>query len=332
MRRVVLFCALAACARGESKPAAPTPIAVAPASAPPIVSAAPEASAPAVATFTTNADQACSESERVGPASREDFAWAKRVASLFEKNVARKKLVCIFGTATGKNGDFVTIAPRHASFTAAQALGRYSDYYFESIEVTYAPAERPLLTSAEKVLGPAKSGPRVHFDSPRTSIMYVILADERSVRAIATLDDTDPKRIAKLLLDVEDLRGWSPPELRCWDGAHISVFAASDRLPAGRWVIDANDVATGTRVAQFTCVVPEDSLDRATCTPPGDKPPGATVDSMSSGFDLRVPGLTTHLAFVFTRDGAQVARHEVRPRYSSVGTCTSALDWVKLEK
>jgi hypothetical protein len=305
---------------------------VAPASAPPIVSAAPEAAAPAVAAFTTNADQACNEAERVGPTSREDFAWAKRVTSLFEKNVARKKLVCIFGKAIGKSADFVTIAPHHASFTAAQALGKYFDYYSESIEVTYAPAERPLLTSAEKVLGPAKSATRIHFDSPRTSIMYVILADQRSIRAIATLDDADTKRISKLLLDVEDLRGWSPPELRCWDGAHIGVFAASDRLPMGRWVIDANDVATGTHVAQFTCIVPEDSLDRATCTPPGDKPPGATVDSMSSGFDLRLPGQVAHLAFVFTRDGAEVARREVKPRYSTVGTCTSALDWVKLEK
>jgi len=321
--RVLLSC-LAACSHVEPKPPSPSPIAVASVSATPIASTEPEAGAPIVETFITSAHLACTEGEHVGPASREDFAWAKRVTDLFEKGLPRKKLVCMFGTATGPNADFVTIAPHHKSFTAASALGKYFDHYEESIEVTYAPGETPLLANAEKVFGPAKSVVRHHFDSPRSSIMYVLLTNDRSIRAIATLDD-DPKRIAKLHLDVSDLRGWTPPEIGCWDGAQIGVGAARDRLPKGRWVIDANDKATGATIAEFTCDVPEDSLDRASCTPPT-----ATVDSLSSGFHLRIAGHATHIELLFTRDGTRVARREVKPSYSSVGSCTSALDWASL--
>lgn len=326
--------AAAPTATASLAPVAPTasvPVVPAASSTPPAPS-----SANGGASFTTNASKACKKSERVGPSSREDLSWAKRVTDLMSKGIDRKKLVCMFGDATGTNGDFITIAPHHPSFSEGLALGKYDDHPEESIEVTYADEQTPHLASVERVFGPSKKLPRHHFDGDVVHIFYILLTNDRSIRAMATLAD-DRVHVTKIHLDLSDLRGWTPPTIRCWDGAHLTVFPPADRFAKGTWTVEASDALSGARVASFTCTVPDDSLDRGRCAPPGEEPPGAILGSMAKSIDLHIPGQTPHLALTLLRDGALVARREATPRYSTMpavntptGTCTSALDFIQL--
>jgi hypothetical protein len=348
IRSALASALLAGCTRGEpARPAfiiqrSPTAIVIPPtgaptASAPPAPSAlrAPS-SANGGAPFTTRASTACAASEHVGPSSREDLTWAKRVTDLMGKGIDRKRLVCMFGRATGANGDFIAITPHHPSFRVGLALGKHFDHPEESIEVTYVDAEMPQLASVERVFGPSKRTLGHHPEMPREHVFDILDTNDRSIRAIATLAD-DNRHVAKPHLDVSDLRGWTPPPIRCWDGAHVSVFPPADRHAAGAWTIEATDATSGAPIASFTCNVPEDSLDRGLCAPPGEQPPGAILGSMAKAIDLHLPGQTARIAITLSRDGALVARREVKPRYSTTpaentptGTCTSALDFITL--
>jgi hypothetical protein len=151
------------------------------------------------------------------------------------------------------------------------------------------------------------------------------------VRALLTLDKDDPSRVAQLRLDVSDLRGWKPKPIRCWDGAHVSVYPPSgDRFAKGTWTFDAG-------VATFTCTVPDDILDVGTCTPAGDKPPGAEQASMATGIKLHLPGQPAKIVLAIAHDGAPVAQKQLTPAYrtgpaanTETGTCTTALETVTL--
>ena len=313
--------ALVACTRAEPTPPSPRPT---PRPTPPPTPAPPQVVAP------------CTEAEHVAPKNREDVAWTKRITDEMAKGITRKRLVCLFGAPATPKGDFVVDPPRSPAFSSAIASAGADDHPEESIEVEYADRSSPLVKSLERVLGPSKDTARIHYDSPHVRIIYLPAPKEVSVRALLTLDPADLTRVAELRLDVSDLRGWDPPEIRCWDGAQLRISAATDRLPKGAWTFAVTDATTKQQVAGFACNVPADILDIGTCTPRGDKPPGAVMGSMATSIELNIPGRHRVVTLAISRDGARFAERRIDLKYSTgpaqtpSGTCTTASEWIRL--
>jgi hypothetical protein len=303
----LLLLACVACTRAEPTPPSPPP---------------PPRPTPVPAPIA----EPCAAREHVLPKGREDVAWTRRVADEMAKGITRKRLVCLFGTPAKPNGDFVEVTPRSPVFSSAIASAS-TDHPEESIEVRYAAGSRPQVASLERVLGASKDTVRIHFDSPHVRIIHLPAPEDVSIRALLTLDKDDRARVSELRLDVSDLRGWDPPEIRCWDGAHLRLSAATDRLPHGKWTFVVS--AATKPIAQFECNVPADILDIGTCTPRGDKPPGAVMGSMATSIELNLPGFPPAVDLTITRDGAPVARHHVELKYSR-GVCKTASEWIRL--
>lgn len=278
-----------------------------------------------------SAPPACSEKEHLAPASREDVSWAKRLADAMTKGAPRKKLVCMIGAAGAPNGDFLEIQPRSLAFASAEALATADDHPEEAIEVRFAKGATPLVASVERAVGRSKGSPRIHFDAPQVRIAYLAAPKDVSVRALLTLDKDDATRVAQLRVDVSDLRGWKPKPIKCWDGAHVSVYPPSgDRFPPGTWTFEAVDAASRAPIAKMSCAVPADVLDVGSCTPAGEQPPAATLASMATAIRLHLPGQTPRIAVTIAHDGAPVATKELVPRYTTSGACTSALETITL--
>ena len=306
--RWLLLLACVACTRAEPTPAPPQPRPTpSPIPTPPV--AGP-----------------CAPRDHVLPKDRDDVAWTKRVTDEMVKGITRKRLVCLFGTPAKPNGDFVEVTPRSPAFSSAIASATAA-HPEESIEVRYAAGSRPLVASLERVLGASKDTARIHFDSPHVRIIYLPAPEDVAVRALLTLDPDDHARVAELRLDVSDLRGWDPPEIRCWDGASVRLSTATDRMPPGAWTFEVS-AATKT-IAKFDCKVPADILDIGTCTPGGTKPPGAEMGSMATSIELNVPGFPPAIELAITRDGNPVANQHVALKYSS-GVCKTASAWIRI--
>jgi hypothetical protein len=168
----------------------------------------------------------------------------------------------------------------------------------------------------------------MHFDSPHQRIAYLPAPEEVSVRAILTMSEGEPGRVSALRLDMSDLRGWTPPDIRCWDGASVTVFSPSgNRFPPGQWVFSVNP--SGGAAIRFACTVPPDILDIGRCSPSGDAPPGATLAAMATAIDLHVPGQASEITIGVERDGVLIGRRTLHPKYMTV-TCTTASDIITL--
>jgi hypothetical protein len=309
---VVLVVTCVACTRAEPSPPAPPPPKPAPVPVP---------------------AGHCATHEHVLPKGREDVAWTKRVTDEMTKGITRKRLACMFGTPTKPNGHFVELTPRSPAFSFALA-GATVDHPEEAIEVRFAAGFRPLVTSIERLLGASTESFRHHYDAPRRRGIYLPAPEGVSVRALLTLDSDDDSRVDTLRLDVSDLRGWDPPQIRCWDGARLRISAGVDRLPQGAWTFEVS--AAARMIVKFECSVPRDMLDIGTCTPRGDKPPGAVMGPAATSIELNIPGRPRAVELVVTRDGVSITRQQVELKYSTApaqtpsGTCTTASEWIRL--
>ncbi|MEO8702311.1 MAG: hypothetical protein ABI867_19860 [Kofleriaceae bacterium] len=264
---------------------------------------------------------------------------AKRVTDAMAQGLTRKRLVCMFGTPAKPNGSFVEVTPRSRAFESAIALATADDHPEEAIDVRFAPGSEPLVTSLEAVLGASDPTMGHHIDSPEGRIIYLPTPKDVAVRAIVDLvRDTAwatpyaERRVARLRLDVSDLRGWDPPEIRCWDGAHITVHSPSgDRFPQGVWSFEAVDLATNRRIGTFECRVPADILDIGSCTPAGERPPGVELGPMATDITLHLPGAPARLEIAVAKDGAPFVRKRMNLEYMTSVCKTSSPSWLYLD-